>query len=564
MDETGETEAQDAGRDLSARLLPDGEIVSRRDFLALTVGGVTAALVTSCGGGGDNSGGGEANIGAGSVVGWLYRDASAKLQVGYSAAAPTGGTAVPGARVTIAGTPSAATTAADGSFTITGVPAGLATLKAQLGADTLQVPLTVINKAAVVVGNPPVTRAAASVAAKAEASKRGDLTHMDILAPQQPLPAAVEVLSTLDLRDGVPAPVPITFATPQWLYYVDLSPEARWMHDVLFVFVDAVSGVVSTRNGTSWPALNHCSYYALADANKTSPDVIQAGTRASVPVSASETRAAAPDEPTRDHLGTSGCDNPQTWALMVRGDVGAGFEYDVPRMKTIFGSAPFPAAAQIYELICPGPANPKAVLLGYLADIVKKAKACDYVVVYITSHGSRPPGHQFLLNSGTTTAANGAVIKNYQYVSPTELDFSDCKGCHIVVIVDTCYSGNWIPLTKDTFQNMNGREVVLLTAADTSHVAYGRLTPQAIVYSGKTISVPRGGLFTSLILSQGPAAFTTPMLDTDLSAVYGLAVPLANVLNRAAREGAQSPQTWQRTLIEGEKCESGTSTVTIK
>jgi hypothetical protein len=562
MKSQGKKDAKRAGSPVPPN---DEGDVSRRAFLTLSIGGVTAALVTSCGGGGGDSGGTTAAFGAGSVGGWLYRDAAGKVRLAYSAALPAGATPVRSATVTVAGTTASATTAADGSFTLTGIPAGLGTLTAKLGADSVQVPLTIVNKATVLVGDPPVTRSVAASAAKIEAAKIGDLKKADMLGTQQPLPAGVAVTSTLNHNDRLPTPpVPFTFASPQWLFYFDLSPQAKWMHDVLYVFVDAATGAITTKHGVSWPALNDCSYYALADANVTSPDLIQAGTRASVAVAAPEPPATTRAAPTRDHLDMGGCTNPKTYALLIRGDTGAGMEYDVGRVKSLFGSDPFPTAAQIYELICPGPANPKATMLAYLADMFKKAQACDYVVVYITSHGSAPPDHVFFLNRGTRTAADGTLVKISQTTSPTELDFSNCKACHIVVIVDTCYSGNWMPLTQTSFQSLNGREVVLMTASDASHTAIGLAQSDTFKIGSDTIDVPRGGLFTTMLLKEAAAAFTTPMLDPDLAAVYGLAVPLVNQANSAQGDPRQSPQAWQRTIIPGEKCESGSSTVTIK
>ena len=562
-----QAKGKEGAKRVGATVPPNDEgDVTRRAFLTLSIGGVTAALVTSCGGGGGgDTGGTVSSFGAGSVGGWLYRDAAGNLKLSYSAALPAGAAPARSATVTVVGTTASATTAADGSFTLTGVPAGLGTLTAKLGADSVQAPLTIVNKATVLVGDPPMTRSVASSAAKLEAAKTGDLKKADMLGPQQPLPAGVAVTSTLDHNDRLPTPpVPFTFASPQWLFYFDLSPRAKWMHDVLYVFVDVTTGAITTKHGISWPALNDCSYYALADANVTSPDLIQAGTRASVAVAAPEPPATTRAAPTRDHLDTGGCTNPKTYALLIRGDTGAGMEYDVGRVKSLLGSDPFPTAAQVYQLICPGPADPRATMLSNLADICKNAKACDYVVVYITSHGSAPPDHVFLLNKATTIAANGAVIKTYQTVSPTQLDFSDCKACHIVVIVDTCYSGNWLPLTQTSFQNLNGREVVLMTASDASHTAIGEDRSLTLTLGGETVDVPRGGLFTTMLLKEAAAAFTTPMLDTDLAAVYGLTVPLVNLANTAQGDSRQSPQSWQRTIIPGEKCEGGSSTVTVK
>ena len=132
------------------------------------------------------------------------------------------------------------------------------------------------------------------------------------------------------------------------------------------------------------------------------------------------------------------------------------------------------------------------------------------------------------------------------------------------MIVDTCFSGNWLPLTQASFQSLNGREIVLMTASDASHTAIGLARPVTLTLGGETVAVPRGGLFTTMLLKEAAAAFTTPMLDSDLAAVYGLAVPLVNLANTAQGNPRQSPQAWQRTIIPGEKCESGSSTVTIK
>lgn len=176
--------------------------------------------------------------------------------------APAGASALSGAEVrafdihgVLLGT---ATTAADGSFSMDGLPTGYARFEARADAQSALpdavIEATIVPGAVIALGRAyPVDRAAASAAAlagvPAEALVAGSLN---------PLPAGTLVYPQHDdVRPVIGSRPTRVLPADEWLFLVDPEPLTDFGHPVEYVFVDASTGAV-TRIGTSYPPLaNH-------------------------------------------------------------------------------------------------------------------------------------------------------------------------------------------------------------------------------------------------------------------------------------------------------------------
>lgn len=186
------------------------------------------------------------------------------------ASAPAGATPLAGAEIrafdihgVLRGT---TTTAADGSFTIGGLPTGYARFEARADAQSadpdVEIEATVVPDAVITLGRTyPIDRAAASAAAlagvPAAALAAGSLN---------PLPEGTLVYPQHDdLRPVIGSRPARVLPADEWLFFIDPEPLSDFGHAVEYVFVDASTGAV-TRIGASYPPLaNHGALWPSRD-----------------------------------------------------------------------------------------------------------------------------------------------------------------------------------------------------------------------------------------------------------------------------------------------------------
>jgi hypothetical protein len=448
--------------------------MDRRQFLqlasSLSIGSV--ALVAGCGGGGTTKAVPDIPYGRGAIAGFVFQDAAGVLYVRATATVPGGMTPAHEVRAEIAAEEVVGAVGTDGALTLGRIRSGPRTLRLIPASGTpLEIALTVIPDATVVLGTPPIPRTQAIDLAREALTQELGTTNLRILGPQQPLPAGVAIEPALDLLNpAMTAIVRMTTTAPVWFFFADATPGTVYGHSVRYAMVDAQTGAVTIASQQSWPNLNGCHFYGNEPDNLTSPDLVLAESRAEVPVhqrlveKAGITRA--------QEIGG------KTFALFVWATrLDANFK-DARNIKTIFGHAGIPLpAAEPRDPFLPSKTPRLAVTQNFEA-MCAEAGPEDTVLLHIIAHGGLRPGEGsepplyamwlpgFPPRDGTKTEDSG------EWLFPSDFDFGKCRACRIVIIAATCYSGNWIPWAKQTLDKP-GNAVTLATAADSVHTDGG-------------------------------------------------------------------------------------------
>lgn len=538
----------------------------------LAVGVVLALAVWGCGSSAPGEAGGTpAQVGRGGATGFLFRAADGTLMIGRTAAPPPSFSAAAGVTVEVQGQGSVQTSAS-GQFRFTNLSTGLATLK----AGTLTVPITVLGNVEVTLGDPPTSRAAAIQAVRdALNALVPPGTAVDIFAPMQPLPPNVAIRPAL--RDGEPLH---RTTSEQWFVYVDLQPGVRFEHPVLYFLVDAITGAVTRIDAASWPALNDLSYYNTDGPPPSVPDVVQAAARTARADHQPPVDFGTPNPPLPEPHGRA--DDPgKTYLMTVQGDRGLDFGADPPRIPGLLAKMGLPPIAAVdhvksWQLNAPRGAG-EAALSARFDALAAKTKSGDTLVFYLTTHGQTRDYE--VGDTGTTKAYNFTMElsntppgkeeswgRSYrtEYISPLSLNFSRAKACRIVIIADTCYSGYWVTLQSARLQALSGKEVVVMTAANTSETATGLTKPETVTVGGAPITLAKGGAFTSALVHTFNGNVPGDQLYARFQSGFTQSVQIADAVNARFGLRSQQPQFWTRQLSPDESCESGSQIVIIK
>jgi hypothetical protein len=452
-------------------------------------------FLVGCGGGG---GGGTSTNSAlvGNLEGYAFLQGGT-ITLRNSPTAPAGSTSLAGATVTVDAFTGTTTTDAAGHFLLRDVPVGQKRLHVTpqpAGAAPLDIPVTVLGGATLQVGTFTVSRQQAVDAAK-QALAAPDPTALRILAPQQPLPTGTLLEPALGNDSGQPDPaLSYTSPSPQWLVYVDHAPDQRFQHPVSYVLVDAETGAATVRDASSWPRINGVSIYADDDKNAAAPDLVQVGTR-----KAEITRTAAAEIATvarsigRDHvLGTT---DPKTYALLIDGNSRSDMEADFNNVKaSLFGPNGLSGAVEVKEWSPPlsGTVDARTEVKQLFNQICAQARPGDTILVYVTSHGSKLGG--IYLQQGVES--DESTTKDEVIYPFLDLDTSRCAACHVVFIIDTCYSGAAMVDMVAKSPPHAGQKLSMLVSS-TSQETSGGITNRINAETGKT----KGGLFTNAFLS---------------------------------------------------------------
>ena len=429
-----------------------------------------------------------------------------------------------------------------GLVKLANLPAGRYKIRV-LTATPQDFPLTVIGGATVRWGSYPVSRIAAFETAKrAAGSFVRDGTTL-VASPPTPLPAGVIVSPALGDDDGKQSSVlETTVQKPSWFFYMDPFTDLKFHHPTKYVFVDAESGQATVKDATSWPSFNHMNYYRPSDTLASSTDLLL--TPSSTPPSATGPTPArnAPMPralaPMFDHV--PGCTDAKTYALLVEGADEGPIRADMDQIKTFFGHGGIPAAS-VRQWRPTAGKSPRTEINAMWAQIKAEATPCDYVFIFVSSHGN-PNGNEQLETDATNK--DGSPV-GYESWSPKYLDWNGCKACHITIIIDACYSGRTLQDLKAVFSPMTGRKVVIMASSDARHESgsYTWYNPR-----GRT-----GGAFTNALVdsfnaqSAGGATVSLGKVFDDANTTVA-----STVFTKAIRE--QNPQYWERTLAPGETC----------
>jgi hypothetical protein len=529
-----------------------------------------AVLLIGCGSGDLASNGDSTDDnGRGSVSGYLFTASDGSLVLHRTAAPPAGATAARGVLVEVPGQGSVRT-GDNGSFTLTNLLTGITTLK----TGSLSVPLTVIADSTIQLGDPPVTRAMAiEEVRRALQMEIMPGQKIDIFALVQPLPIGTAINSAL----STDAPLHRT-VREQWFVYVDLEPGPRFSHPVLYYLVDTETAALTKIEADSWPTLNGYSYYRVDGPLTGIPDVVEMAERQgrSLNMQAETTEGR---EPVIRLPGTHGRadEDGKTYLMTVVGDSREDFMADPPRIPALLTRMGLPPIA-VREEVRPWiyGKNASSALISRFNSLASKTRSGDTFIFYLTTHGTfarmgvnyGPKTYSFSLQTEKPLPKNdpeywGKYYKNILF-SPFNLNFSLCKACRIIIIVDTCYSGNWVPMMMPRLEALSGKEVVLMTAADESKTATGINNQQSVTIDDKQVIVPIGGLFTNALIHVFNGTVSGSTLYEKMNTGYTKAANYTKAVNNIEKRSYQNPLYWSRTLKPDEKCESGSQIIDIK
>ena len=505
--------------------------MNRRSFLSATLGvsafGAVAlgSTLSGCGSGGGTapiggafSTGGvlpapppsSAGRGAAEGIAYLSPDGNeVRFFASVSEAEHLGWKPAAGLRAEIVGGGPSTTIGPDGLLRLVGIKAGLRTLRISAPGRALphDLPLTVPPDATLPLDETPITR---EQAVEITIKQLGDdyRKGTDIFASSTPIPAGVAVQSAFDRKGTL-----LQTSTASWIVYVDAAPLFRFGHETVTATVDAQTGAMRILPSHSWPLLNGASFYGDSIANATSPDAFLLALRAAKPravassfgaTALSKSRAAVPPAAV---CRAADPEKAKTHMLIVQGGADEDFEADFDSAMAVFQRAPFPPPGVVRSFVTWRTKTSEADLLLAFAAVRDAAGSGDTVVVYFGSHGDTDRG----------TATNAELAASYRCIlergfrgdgeqyddvsfNPAGLDFSGCKACRIIVIADTCYAGNWIPLLRPHLVALEKRDILMLTATDNFRPGDGQIS-FPVTLNGVPFAPVPGGPFTQYLFA---------------------------------------------------------------
>lgn len=411
---------------------------------------------------------------SGGLTGVVFVGADNAVVFSRTLTPPAGAHAAAGATVSVGSV--SGMTESTGAFTLENIPTGLGVLHVATAAGPgADFPVTIFAGVTASLGPPPVTRAAAlAKVTNALSSIPTDPQTTIIIGPQEPLPVATVVAPVYGNDGGEPNAAPsYTVRTEQWFIYVDPNVLLRYSKPVQFFFVDAASGILTKLDETSWPLINGLSYYGNRDTVMKSPDLM-AGPKTLPKVAANAAashtltaivRDARYATSTRAIVGSDGqhdgarlllaslAARPQaaptagsgtTYGLVIEGADESDQNADISGITQLFGHGGIPPASVAISK----PTDPASHGTGndprrkdLLATFQKQCLAAgpdDTLFIYITAHGIREGRDGVQLERGVDQ--DGEDLP-YDSLSSSNFDFSKCKACYIIIIIDACYSG---------------------------------------------------------------------------------------------------------------------------
>ena len=286
------------------------------------------------------------------------------------------------------------------------------------------------------------------------------LTSKDKLSPYlpDPLPESISQAPYL----GEDAFFKIT--GPQWFFWVDQHPFARYAHPTQFVFLDGQTGSFEISEEMWWPMLNgeivwdDNNYWSQKDwiysnleneEPKTSSNFNLGKVISNLPILGRPNLALADD---------SSQNKEKSCVLIVNGwkkgqTDEKDFEVDHERMRKIFKD-------RVHKRVR---LTPKDEIGNALTSEIKKLAAeCDDIIIYISSHGgkSRDGSHALILGNFTLRDTSFSL-----YLQSLAKDYPKVK---FKIIIDACYSGGFINQLKKA-----DNVVLVITSSGANEKSYG-------------------------------------------------------------------------------------------
>jgi hypothetical protein len=303
-------------------------------------------------------------------------------------------------------------------------------------------------------------------------------------------------------------------------------------------------------------------YYGREDINLASADLVQAPSRAAKvaesrrPVVVAEWDSRA----TRDHV--PGCTDSKTYALVIQGSIRGDFDTDLTSMAGFLNIPLHGAKVNIYE-------PPRTTHVDALQDIKLKFKEicdqateCDTLYIYISSHGN-PDGSTDLMQ-GPHDNGYGVQQDKIRFKAYQQLLIEQCRACHIVVHIDTCFSGKALADFQQHIQQFDkafkGKKVLLLASAAQDEYGFGRPKP-----------LPPGSWFGQEMLEEyraliqaAPGPLFVVTID-QISQAFDRAAPRVKEGTKeelsvyTPQRFGQNPVKWLRPMEPGETCRPGST-----
>jgi hypothetical protein len=297
-------------------------------------------------------------------------------------------------------------------------------------------------------------------------------TFFTAFMPPQPLEAGDIVRPQVPRENATAAESLVIIGKPTWFAFVDLFPDAKFVHDVKFVFVDAATGAVAVRDEEWWPAIDEMPIYDTPEERGQTPDRFEpppGARRARVRLSPllaqrlsarfSPISIASRPVPKRNHVP---CPQSQIdkIAIVVQGGLEAAAKNDCDRMTKVLQSAGFQVFRFNAALDTVAEIQQFIQLLGPTLD------PCDKFVLYISAHGNNDGIFHNPQGFNSESAKSDWSYRANDPNSITRILRDSVKAGHIALVIDACKSGAVIPHMNTVFANSSGVEVSVLTSAD--------------------------------------------------------------------------------------------------
>jgi hypothetical protein len=295
--------------------------------------------------------------------------------------------------------------------------------------------------------------------------------------------------------------------------------------------------------------LNGVGFYADHGTYASSPDLVQ------LPTSLADTPPVDTDLAATAQLAAHvpGCTNGKTYALLIKGgtevSMGTSFDDFAEMLTDVQGADPM----DIEKVVAPT-ADPVGQIRSKLNAIKAKLTACDTLWVYIIAHGysgDAAVADFTVENTGYKFWRDGSTVT----FGPNDLDLRDARACHIYVVVDSCYSGNWIDAPNGNLKSQllpkTGLEALIFTSADRHHTANLRFVlhlPGAVFTDYFVEGMEDASDLNNDLPADPLAGFDKAKGDMDFDSA-------PTITGTYAKRGlASMPQVWQRPRQPGETC----------
>lgn len=263
-------------------------------------------------------------------------------------------------------------------------------------------------------------------------------------------------------EDGKP-PVKTEITSPTWLFMVDREPGAMFAHSVSYVFVDALTGVVTSQdeqwfpvvNGVPWFSSPYWSFYGDAavyegaNANRNLMEAIEAEVATLLPAAANTDRLGGNVDSIFPFWteGACPCVKPKRYALIIEAmNQDEVINAQKTQFSLLFAYAMFTDYFAFDEVMymstffldqqwaLPSQDNVKKEL----ESIITEVRPCDVFVLYFIGHGSDSQLEVYFPGDfwGIFSNANTPNLQNL---------FTMIQARHKYLMMEACFSGTHIP-----------------------------------------------------------------------------------------------------------------------